>query len=327
LPADTILAGVAVKADLTVTLGFPKLALLLPEHAEYTGKLQVLDIGFEQEEFNDFHSNAFFLEEQDMLSLHRMFHRFAHKGDFGKILLVAGSKGKMGAAILAAKAAFRAGSGLVTCLIPEQERGALSVIPEAMCIFDEDQNFSDYDAIGLGPGLGLDQGDTLKKILSAMCKPVVLDADALNCLALDPSLWALIPKGSILTPHLKEFDRLFGPSQDHLERMAKAKACCLKYGLNLVLKGANSLCTLSDGRQVFNSTGSKYMATAGMGDALTGMLTSFLGQGYSPENTVLCGVFHHGLAGEFAGENYLRGTMAHDLIEAIPETYRRIGLD
>ena len=327
LPADTILAGVAVKADLTVTLGFPKLALLLPEHAEYTGKLQVLDIGFEQEEFNDFHSNAIFLEEQDMLSLHRRFHRFAHKGDFGKILLVAGSKGKMGAAILAAKAAFRAGSGLVTCLIPEQERGALSVIPEAMCIFDEDQNFSDYDAIGLGPGLGLDQGDTLKKILSAMCKPVVLDADALNCLALDPSLWALIPKGSILTPHLKEFDRLFGPSQDHLERMAKAKACCLKYGLNLVLKGANSLCTLSDGRQVFNSTGSKYMATAGMGDALTGMLTSFLGQGYSPENAVLCGVFHHGLAGEFAGENYLRGTMAHDLIEAIPETYRRIGLD
>ena len=262
-----------------------------------------------------------------MLSLHRRFHRFAHKGDFGKILLVAGSKGKMGAAILAAKAAFRTGSGLVTCLIPEQERRTLSVIPEAMCIFDEDQNFSDYDAIGLGPGLGLDQGDTLKKILSAMRKPVVLDADALNCLALDPSLWALIPKGSILTPHLKEFDRLFGPSQDHLERMAKAKACCLKYGLNLVLKGANSLCTLSDGRQVFNSTGSKYMATAGMGDALTGMLTSFLGQGYSPENAVLCGVFHHGLAGEFAGENYLRGTMAHDLIEAIPETYRRIGLD
>jgi NAD(P)H-hydrate epimerase len=212
-------------------------------------------------------------------------------------------------------------------LIPEEERGALSAVPEAMCIFDEDQDFSGYDAIGIGPGLGLDQREAMKKILSATRKPVVMDADALNCLAKVPSIWTLIPKGSILTPHLKEFDRLFGASQNHLERMAKAKACCLRYGLNLVLKGANSLCSLSDGRQVFNSTGSKYMATAGMGDALTGMLTSFLGQGYSPENAVLCGVFHHGLAGELAGEKYLRGTMTHDLIEAIPETYRLIGLD
>ncbi len=327
LPADSILSGGAVKADLTVTLGFPKLSLLLPEHAEYTGELVVLDIGFEKEELEEFSPTSFFLEEKDLLPMHRRFHRFAHKGDFGKVLLVAGSKGKMGAAVLAAKAAFRTGSGLVTCLVPEEERGALSAVPEAMCIFDEDQDFSGYDAIGIGPGLGLDQVERLKKILSAVRKPVVLDADALNCLAKDPSIWALIPKGSILTPHLKEFDRLFGPSVTHLERMAKAKACCLKYTLNLVLKGANTLCSLSDGRQVFNCSGSKYMATAGMGDALTGMLTSFLGQGYSPENAVLCGVFHHGLAGELAGESYLRGTMAHDLIEAIPETYRLIGLD
>lgn len=328
LPADSILPGDAVKADLTVTLGFPKLSLLLPEHAEYMGELVVLDIGFAKEELEGFSATTFFLEEADLLPLHRRFHRFAHKGDYGKILLVAGSKGKMGAAILASKAAFRTGSGLVTCLIPEEERAALAAaIPEAMCVFGEQQEFSAYDAIGIGPGLGLDQGELLKNMLSATQKPVVLDADALNCLAKDPSMWALIPKGSILTPHLKEFDRLFGPSENQLERMEKAKACCLKHDLNLVLKGANSLCSLADGRQVFNSTGSKYMATAGMGDALTGMLTSFLGQGYSPENAVLCGVFHHGLAGELAGANYLRGTMAHDLIEAIPETYRRIGLD
>jgi hydroxyethylthiazole kinase-like uncharacterized protein yjeF len=327
LPADSILSGGAVKAELTVTLGFPKLSLLLPEHAEYTGELVVLDIGFDEVEFHDFSGQTYFLEEKDILSLHRKFHRFAHKGDFGKVLLVAGSKGKMGAAVLAAKAAFRTGSGLVTCLIPEEERGVLSAVPEAMCNFDEDQDFSAYDAIGMGPGLGLDQGDRLKKILSATRKPVVLDADALNCLAKDSTIWGLIPKGSVLTPHLKEFDRLFGPSETHLERMAKAKACCLKYDLNLVLKGANTLCSLSDGRQVFNSSGTKYMATAGMGDTLTGMLTSFLGQGYSPENAVLCGVFHHGLAGELAGEHYLLGTMAQDLIEAIPETYLRIGLD
>ena len=328
LPADSILSAVAVKADLTATLGFPKLSLLLPEHAEYTGELAILDIGFTEEELDSFSATIFYLEEQDLIPLHRRFHRFAHKGDFGKILLVSGSKGKMGAAILASKAAFRTGSGLVTCLIPEEERAALTeAVPEAMCVFREQQELLAYDAIGIGPGLGLGQGELLKKILSSIQKPVVLDADALNCMALDPSIWDLIPKGSILTPHLKEFDRLFGASQNHLERMAKAKACCLSYELNLVLKGANSLCSFADGRQVFNSTGSKYMATAGMGDALTGMLTSFLGQGYSPENAVLCGVFHHGLAGELAGEKYLRGTMAHDLIEAIPETYRLIGLD
>ena len=328
LPADTILSGVAVKADLTITLGFPKLSLFLPEHAAYTGELEVLDIGFTEEELEEFSATTFFLKEQDVLPLHRRFHRFAHKGDFGKTLLVAGSKGKMGAAILAARAAFRTGSGLVTCLIPEEERGALATaVPEAMCVFDDMQDFADYDAIGIGPGLGLDNGELLKKILGAIHKPVVLDADALNCLAKDPSIWALIPRGSILTPHLKEFDRLFGMSTSHLERMAKAKICCLTYGINLVLKGANSLCSLADGRQVFNSSGTKYMATAGMGDVLTGMLTSFLGKGYSPENAVLCGVFHHGLAGELAGEHYVRGTMAHDLIEAIPQTYLRIGLD
>jgi len=328
LPADSILSAVSVKADLTLTLGFPKLSLLLPEHAEYTGKLAILDIGFTEAELEEFSATTFFLRERDVLPLHRRFHRFAHKGDFGKVLLVAGSKGKIGAAILAAKAAFRTGSGLVTCLIPEEERAALAAaVPEAMCVFAEQQEFSSYDTIGLGPGLGLSQGELLKKILGATHKPVVLDADALNCLAKDPSIWTLIPRGSILTPHLKEFDRLFGPSQNHLERMTKANACCLTYGVNLVLKGANSLCCLVDGRQVFNSSGSKYMATAGMGDALTGMLTSYLGQGYSPENAVLCGVFHHGLAGELAGEKYLRGTMSHDLIEAIPQTYLRIGLD
>ena len=328
LPADTLLSGVAVKADQTVTFGFPKLSLLLPEHAAYTGELAVLDIGFVEEELEKFASTTFFLNEKDVLSFHRRFHRFAHKGDFGKILLVAGSKGKIGAAILAAKAAFRTGSGLVSCLIPEQERSALATaVPEAMCVFGDLQDFATYDAIGIGPGLGMDQGEMLKKILSVTRKPVVLDADALNCLAKDPSIWDLIPKGSILTPHLKEFERLFEPSQNHLERMAKAKVCCLNHGINLVLKGANSLCSLADGRQVFNSTGSKYMATAGMGDTLTGILTSFLGQGYSPENAVLCGVFHHGLAGELAGEHYLRGTMAQDLIEAIPKTYLHIGLD
>ena len=328
LPADTSPTASVVQATTTVTLGFPKLSLLCPEHGQFTGELDVLEIGFEPDEFDGFESTMYYLEEKDILSRHRTFHRFAHKGDFGKVLLVAGSKGKMGAAFLAAKSAFRTGSGMVTVWIPEEERGIVqSALPEAMCVFRDAIDLSAYDAVGIGPGWGLANGALFHQLLHSSIKPLVLDADALTLLSLDQNLWSLIPKGSILTPHLKEFDRLFGPSTSHLERMAKAKSCCLKHEINLVLKGANSLCTLQDGRQVFNSSGSKYMATAGMGDALTGMLTSFLGQGYSPENALLCGVFHHGLAGELAGNRTLRGTMAQDLIEAIPETYHRIGLD
>lgn len=328
LPADSSYSGACVHAAVTVSFGFPKLSLLFPEHAAFTGKLVVLDIGLDDQEYAPFASRTFYLQEKDVLGLHRTFHRFAHKGDFGKVLLVAGSKGKMGAAVLAAKSALRTGSGLVSCLVPEEERGVLQgAVPEAMCVFGEELDFSSYDALGVGPGIGTDRVLFLEKILAATTCPMVLDADALTCLAANKALWSLLPKGSILTPHVKEFERLLGSCANHPERMAKAQAFCLEYGVNMLLKGANSCCVLYDGRLVFNSTGSKHMASAGMGDVLTGMLTSFLGQGYSPENALLCGVFHHGLAGEYAGENYLRGTMAQDVIEAISHTYLRIGLD
>ena len=328
LTADSSYSGASVRATVTVTFGFPKLSLLFPEHAAITGELVVLDIGVDDQEYAPFASQTFYLQERDVLGLHKTFHRFAHKGDFGKVLLLAGSKGKMGAAVLAAKSALRTGSGLVSCLVPEEERGVLQcAVPEAMCVFGEELDFSSFDALGIGPGMGTDRALFLEKVLSATTRPVVLDADALTYLAANKILWSLLPKGSILTPHLKEFDRLFGPCANHPERIAKAQAFCQNYGVNLLLKGANSCCVLSDGRLVFNSTGSKHMASAGMGDVLTGMLTSFLGQGYSPENALLCGVFHHGWAGELAGENYVRGTMAQDLIEAIPATFRRIGLD
>jgi ADP-dependent NAD(P)H-hydrate dehydratase / NAD(P)H-hydrate epimerase len=328
LPADSSYSGACVCASVTVTFGFPKLSLLFPEHATIVGELVVLDIGLGDQEYAPFSSRTFYLQEKDVLELHKIFHRFAHKGDFGKVLLVAGNKGKMGAAVLAAKSALRTGSGLVSCLVPEEERGVLQcAVPEAMCVFGEDLDFSSYDALGLGPGMGTNRGLFLEKILAATTGPIVLDADALTCLAANKSLWSLLPEGSILTPHLKEFERLLGPCANHPERIAKAQAFCLEFGVNLLLKGANSCCVLSDGRLVFNSTGSKHMASGGMGDVLTGMLTSFLGQGYSPENALLCGVFHHGLAGELAGENYLRGTMAQDVIEAIPATFRHIGLD
>lgn len=328
LPADGLLEGECVQADTTVTFAFPKLSLLFPEHAFATGALVLADIGISDGEYSSFASPYFYLREKDVKVFHRSFHRFSHKGDFGKILLFAGSKGKMGAAVLCCKSALRTGSGLVTALIPEGERHVLqSSLPEGMCLFDLEGDLNRFDAIGLGPGIGVeDSAKMLADIFRRYSRPVVLDADAITVLGQNPDLLALIPEGSILTPHLAEFDRLLGKTENHPERLAKASTFCRQWRLNLLVKGANSVICLADGRHIFNSSGSQYMATAGAGDVLTGMLTSFLGQGYSPEQALVCGVYQHGLAGEIAGKSKRRGTIASDLVEAIPETYLRLNV-
>lgn len=323
LPSDTVLNGICVKADWTVTFAFPKLSLLFPEHASMTGKLELVDIGIKEDEYRSFDSSFFYLQKNDILAHHKVFHRFSHKGDFGKILIISGSIGKMGAAILSCKSALRTGSGLVTVLVPESERHIIQgAVPEAMCLFDLPEEMIGFNAIGIGPGLGVEGKEKLlQTIFQKFKKPLVLDADAITLLGENPHLISLIPIGSILTPHLKEFDRLLGQTSTHKERLEKAKYFCQKWKLNLVIKGANSVICLADGRQIFNSSGTHYMATGGSGDVLTGMITSFLGQGYSPENAMISGVYHHGLAGEIASKTKLRGTIATDIIEAIPQSF------
>jgi hydroxyethylthiazole kinase-like uncharacterized protein yjeF len=328
LPADDLLPGPCVEADYTLTFAFPKLSLLFPEHGPFTGEVILLDIGITDEEYRDFSSPYSFLREKDLPIYHRKFHRFSHKGDFGKVLFFAGSKGKMGAAVLATTAALRTGSGLVTALIPEEERQTLqTAIPEAMCRFSHSDDLAGFDAIGLGPGIGLEgSAERMEYLLRSYSRPIVIDADAITLLAQHPELVSLVPKGSILTPHLAEFDRILGKTENHKQRLAKASEFCQKWGLNLLIKGANSVICLADGRQLFNSTGTQFMATAGSGDVLTGMLTSFLGQGYSPEQAMVCGVYQHGLAGEIAGKSKRRGTIASDIIEAIPETFVKLDI-
>jgi NAD(P)H-hydrate epimerase len=329
LPSDSICSWESVKSDFTITFGFPKLSLLLPDHAHLVGEVIVVDIGISDSDYGGFYSDNYFLREQDVLPFHKKFHRFSHKGDFGKVLLIAGSKGKMGAAVLSSRAALRTGSGLVTCLIPEDERHIIqTAVPEAMAVLDElEIDFSGFDAIGVGPGLGLDKEVLLERLFDSYFSPLVLDADALSILARKPSLVEKIPAGSVLTPHIGEFERLFGKCDTHLTRLKLAKEFCKKYHVNMVLKGANSVLSLADGRQIFNSSGSSYMATAGVGDVLTGMLTSFLGQGYTPEESMICAVFQHGLAGELAGAEKLRSTIASDLIEKIPASFKKLGVE
>lgn len=324
LPSDSISKDLVVKADFTCTFAFPKLALLFPEHSGFVGELEVLDIGILEEANEKVNSNFFYIQRADILALHPHFHRFSHKGNFGKILLIGGSPGKMGALVLACKAALRTGSGLVTGFLDKKERLILQVsIPEAMVIWDEFPDLTSFDAIGIGPGWGLlARKDFFLKVLNAYKKPLVIDADGLNLLALHRELISLLPSHSILTPHIGEFDRLISRKcSDHLERLKLASEFAQNHQVILVLKGAHTVISLPDGRQLFNSTGTQYMATGGSGDALTGMLTSFLGMGCSPENAAILGVFHHGLAGELGGKKFRRSLIASDIIAEIPATY------
>lgn len=330
IPADTILEGKAFQADFTCTFQFPKLGLLIPEHADFTGKIEVLDIGIPEPFLKSFGQKRFFIQKKDIPSFHRQFNNFSHKGNFGRILLIGGDKGKMGAILLSSRAALRTGSGLVHVLAPWDERLVLQVgAPEVMVV--NDFSLSDlglFDAIGIGPGWGLEVDPKyFEMILQSFNSPLVIDADGLNILSKNPDLLSAIPQNSILTPHIKEFERLAGPCRTQIERLEKAREFSFNHKVFLVLKGAFTCITCPDGYQYFNSSGNKYMATAGSGDVLTGIITSFLGQGYDPLSAAICGVFQHGLAGELASVKKRRGMVASDILETIPQTYLNLDIE
>lgn len=336
LPADSLMEGEAFMADYTLSFQFPKLSLLVPEHALYTGQLVVRGIGIGQEYFRNFEGNRFFFTGENLNQLHKKFHRFSHKGDFGRVMLAGGSYGKMGAICLSSGAALRTGSGLVFSFVPQCGMNIIQTsLHEVMGIASKEENeitptleFEKVDAIGIGPGMGTGENakQAVYQVLTQYQGPTVLDADALNVISGQKEWFKLLHEKVILTPHLIEFERLAGKCQDHFQRMEKARKFASKYGCTIILKGANTLITFPDGKQVFNSSGTPYMATGGSGDVLTGMLTSFLGQGYGIQEAAICGVFHHGHAGELAGQKQKRSTIASDLIAAIPESFRNFGV-
>ncbi|MBD8490425.1 NAD(P)H-hydrate dehydratase [Echinicola sp. CAU 1574] len=340
LPSDECVEGDAFIADITISFQFPKYSLLFPEHAGFVGHLKVANIGISQPFFGQFSEGKYYLQYKDVAKRHLRFGRFSHKGDFGKVLVCGGSYGSMGALKMAATASLRTGSGLVTCLAPKCGMGILqSSLPEAQVLTGEGENelagsvdsesLSRFDAIGIGPGMGTSQTSScfLGKFLENYKGPLVIDADGINILAKQPGLLNYLNENVILTPHVKEFERLVGPCQNHKERLDKALEFSMKHGCILILKGAHTAISLPNGKQYFNSTGNKHMATGGSGDVLTGMITSFLGQGYSVENAAVCGVYQHGLAGQIASKNRLRGTIASDIVEAIPRTYILLKID
>lgn len=316
-----------VRANVTFTFQFPKIAFLLYENAPFVGEVKVLDIQLHPQGMATISSEYFLLGKEEAKSMLRKRSKFSHKGTYGHALLVAGSYGMLGAALLGAKSALRTGCGLLTVHVPSRCCDVLQMsVPEAIASLDSDEvafsevpDLSRYNAVGVGPGLGRREQShlALSALLEQVTSPLVVDADALNIIAEEGWLPRL-PKSTIITPHPKEFDRLAGNSVSGYDRLEKQMALSKKYGIIIVLKGANTSIALPDGRCFFNTSGNPGMATAGSGDVLTGIILSLLAQKYTPEQSALLGVYLHGSAGDFAAEKFGQtGLMAGDIADYV----------
>ncbi len=297
-------------ATVTVSAQFPHLAFFMEENAPLVGEWKTIDIGLSQTEIRKTAAPFYLVERADVKKLLNARNPFCSKRDFGSAMLVAGSYGMMGAAILSARGALRAGVGKVTVHSPRCGYDAVqTAVPEAMfAASNSDIHLADirvnqpYDAIGIGPGIGTSEStlNALEKFLVGYNKPLVLDADALNCLSMRQSLLHQVPMLSILTPHAGEFDRMFGQQPNSEARLVKAIEMARYHNVLIVLKGRYTTIVRPDGRLYFNSSGCPGMATPGSGDVLTGIITGLLAQGYRPEVAALAGVYIHGVAGEMA---------------------------
>lgn len=253
----------------------------------------------------------------------------SHKGSHGHALLIAGNHGKMGAAVIAAKACLRSGVGLLTLGIPENTAAIFhSVLPEAMVLDREEESlvYNQYQAIGIGPGLGVDQFsiNQVAAFLESDSVPIVFDADALNILSAHKNLLALVPKKAILTPHPKEFDRLFGVFENDMQRREKALALSKEFGWVILLKGHQSF-VVADGIGTLNTTGNAGLAKGGSGDCLTGIITAFLAQGYEAATATRLAVYLHGLAADLALEDQsMESLLASDVIDFLGKAFKTL---
>lgn len=335
LSSDVFVPGAtAVRATYTLTFQCFKPAFLFPENGDYCGQIEIMDIG-SHPDYEVAQQHPFqLITREDIQSVYRRRSRYAHKGTFGHVLLYAGHYGMAGAAILSATACLRAGAGLVSVLIPDPEHRTIQVaLPEAITLpfyqaTDELPDLGRFASVGIGCGIGQHAaGETmLRRLLNKINQPVVLDADALNLLSGWTDGLSLIPKGSLLTPHPKEFDRLFGSSAHSMERMRKQKEQAQRLGIYLLLKGRYSVLITPEGKQWVNQTGGPGMAKAGSGDVLTGIISGLFAQYKNMETAARMGMWLHGRAGELAAqrngeESMLAGDISAQLGQAFQEIY------
>ena len=326
--------NIVIHAAHTLSFQSFKLAFLLAENESYCGDVHILNIGLDKN-FEIEEKTVFELTDEQMIkAIYRPRKKFAHKGTFGHAALIAGCYGMMGAAVLAAKSCLRSGVGKLTSFIPKPGIDILQVsVPEAMCKPAGDEYISYvpdmdiFDAVGIGPGLGICEShiDLLKEVFKSAGNPLLADADALNIVAAQKELLALIPANSVLTPHPKEFERLFGEAQNDFDRLDLALQKSKEHQLYIVLKGHYTFITTPYGKGYFNSTGNAGMATPGSGDVLAGIITSFLAQGYPSLEACILGVYLHGLAGDIAAQKFSQEAMvAGDIVECLGDAFKKL---
>lgn len=324
-----------VQADLTLSIQLPKLSFFFPDNEEFVGEWELLDIGISRRYIDEASTRYYVTERTEMKKLIRPRRRFAHKGEFGHALLIAGSYGMAGASVLAARACLRSGVGLLTVHVPVCNHSIVQTcVTEAIVQDDVDErifsypvDLDNYQSVGMGPGLGQEE-DTVRAIIeqaNSCYIPLVLDADAINAFSTNRTRLEHLPQGTILTPHVGELERIIGKCSNGYERLSKTKELAADLQCHIVLKGAWTVVVTPEGNCYFNPTGNPGMATAGSGDVLTGVLTALLAQGYDTEEACRLGVYIHGAAGDMARRKKGEISMtAGDIIDSLPDAWNEL---
>ena len=324
-----------VHADLTLTFQTPRLSFFFEENEQCVGEWKILDIDLDESAIRKTQADFTLVEARNVRPLLRPRRNFTGKRDYGSALIMAGSLGMMGAAVMCARATLRCGAGLATvhsarCGMPVLQ----TAVPEAMFEPDSNESFisdmsvhHNHQVVMAGSGIGTRErtANALADLLKKVKSPLVLDADALNCIAQHPEMLQLLPPQTVITPHQGEFDRLFGEQQTAEQRLKKAIEMAQYYNIIIVLKSHHTAIVRPTGRVYFNSSGNPGMATAGAGDVLTGVIGAFIAQGYRPDLAATIGVYIHGLAGDLAASEIGQfGVIASDISDHLGRAINKV---
>lgn len=337
-PMSGLINSRIIHAGLTLTVIMPKLSFFINENTELVGQWKVIGPTPSQAALKRTRHSHFLIEAANIARRLKPRPLNSSKRDFGSAIIFAGSYGMVGAATLATKAAARSGCGKVICHSPRCAFPILQTcVPSALFEGDNGENVIEkielthnYTAVAVGPGMGtadvtISALESFLKIASANNRPVIIDADALNCIAIKPMLLNYLPVLSILTPHSGEFDRIFGHHPSSTARLAKAIEVSKTYQIIIVLKGHYTMTVRPDGRVFYNSSGTPALATAGSGDVLTGLMAGLMAQGLKPEIASIAAVFIHGIAGRIAEEEHGEyGVCADDIADNIGRAIKSI---
>ena len=327
-------SGAIIEADITLTIEIPKRSMLFAENDVYVGRMVTVPLGLDSNFQYDAKCDWVMIDDQEVAPLLHERSKYSHKGLNGHLQVNAGSSGMMGACMLVAYAAMRTGTGKVTACVAENGMHVMqTAVPEVVCKtgvgkaeLERFEQVEHTSALVMGPGIGTGSAPTamLNQWLNSATLPTILDADALTILAREGWL-SMVPARSIITPHVGEFDRMFGNHENHFQRLQTQLDKSKELGIYIVLKGAHTRISTPEGLLYVNSTGNPGMATAGSGDVLSGMIGGLLAQGYEPLHAAMLGVYMHGLAGDVAAEaRSMDSIIARDIIEFIGDAFTHL---